>query len=91
METVQYTNSLSMGEWFFSYILALVPIVGIIMLFVWAFGSETQPNRRNWAKAMLIFYSIIFVLAIIVIILIGAAFGALIMGILGMADSQNGF
>lgn len=90
MNTIVKARNLSIGDWIITYILTVIPLIGLIMLFVWAFGNETQPNKRNWAKAMLIFYAIFFVLAIIAIILIGATFGALIMGILGMADAQNG-
>lgn len=90
MNTIVRSKNLSIGDWIITYILTAIPLIGLIMLFVWAFGGGTQPNKRNWAKAMLIIYSIVIVLIIIAIILIGAAFGAIIMGILGMANPPNG-
>ncbi|MEJ6675539.1 MAG: hypothetical protein QNK88_08570, partial [Polaribacter sp.] len=43
-------------------IVTAIPLVGFIMLFVWAFSSGTNLSKKNWAKAALIFYAIIMVL-----------------------------
>ena len=43
-------------------IVSAIPIVGFIMLFVWAFGSGSNLSKPNWAKAALIFYAIIIIL-----------------------------
>lgn len=60
-------RDLSVGEWMLTIFLTAIPIVGIVLLFVWAFGSSTKISKANWAKAMLIwlvigiaFYVIIF-------------------------------
>lgn len=32
------------------------------MLIYWSLSSSTNPNKQNWAKAMLILYFMVFVL-----------------------------
>ena len=66
---------MTMGDWVLSIILTCIPLVGLIMLIVWAFGgSDTNENKKNWAKAMLIIQIISIVLALIVyIFFIGTA------------------
>lgn len=54
---------ISMGEWVVCLILAAIPIVSLIALCVWAFGSTTQESKRNWAKATLLFWLIGIVIA----------------------------
>ena len=58
----QYTP-ISIGEWVITIIIIAIPIVGFIMLFVWGFGSNTQPSKANWAKATLIMIGISIVLS----------------------------
>jgi len=43
------------------------------MLFIWAFSSETNPNKANWAKAALIWAAIGIALYIAFIAMFGAA------------------
>ena len=58
----QYTP-ISVGEWVITIIIIAIPIVGFIMLFIWGFGSNTQPSKANWAKAALIMIGISIVLS----------------------------
>lgn len=52
----------SIGDWVITYLILCVPLVNIVMLFVWAFGSGTNPSKANWAKASLIWFAVAFVL-----------------------------
>lgn len=76
----EFTNTaaapVSIGDWFLTMLITAIPIVGLVMLFVWSFGSGTNPNKQNWAKAMLIWMLISMVLGIVF-------FGALMALILG--------
>ena len=47
-------NEISTSEWIASIILSYIPLIGLIMLLVWAFGGGTSPTKANWAKAQLI-------------------------------------
>lgn len=53
-------NEISTGEWIVSLILSYIPLIGLIMLLVWAFGGSTSPTKANWAKAQLIIVVAIF-------------------------------
>lgn len=69
----QNQPALSVGDWFVTILITAIPLVNIIMLFVWAFSSSTNPNKANWAKASLIWLAIVIVLYIIIFATIGAA------------------
>lgn len=72
-ETIK-KDTLSVGDWLITMIITAIPIVGIIMLFVWAFSSSTHPTKVNWAKATLILIAIVLILYIIFFAVFGAAF-----------------
>jgi hypothetical protein len=55
-------KTMSVGDWIITMIVTAIPLVGFIILFVWAFSSGTNLSKKNWAKAALIFYAIIMVL-----------------------------
>jgi phosphoglycerol transferase MdoB-like AlkP superfamily enzyme len=64
---------MSLGSWIGSILLTFIPCVGIILLFVWSFSGGTNENKKNWARAQLIVTAILYVLAIIVYVVAGAA------------------
>ncbi|MFU8812462.1 MAG: hypothetical protein ACNA78_05800 [Balneolaceae bacterium] len=65
---------LSVKEWFITVLVTAIPVVGIIMLFVWGFGSGTHPSKANWAKATLLLYAVAVALSFLVMMIFGAAF-----------------
>ncbi len=66
-------EEITLGDWMVTILLSALPIVNIIMLFVWAFGSSTNPSKANWAKATLIWMVIGIVLVILFMVVIGTA------------------
>jgi ribosomal protein L40E len=42
------------GEYIGMMLLTGIPLVGLILLISWAFGSQTNPSKRNYARAILI-------------------------------------
>jgi hypothetical protein len=68
---------MTMGDWLITFLIQMVPLVGLIMLFVWAFGDGTHPSKKTWAQASLIMMLIGIVLVIIFIGVIISMFGAL--------------
>ena len=58
----QQAPVMSVKDWLITTLICAIPMVGFIMLFVWGFGSEGNPNRANWAKATLIWMVIAFFL-----------------------------
>jgi sterol desaturase/sphingolipid hydroxylase (fatty acid hydroxylase superfamily) len=69
----QSTPSVTTGDWFVTMLITAIPLVGLIMLFVWAFGGGTNLNKSNWAKAALIWAVIVTVLYIIIFATFGFA------------------
>jgi succinate dehydrogenase/fumarate reductase cytochrome b subunit len=69
----QNNQTVTTKNWVLTILITLIPVVNIIMLFVWAFGAGTQPSKANWAKASLIWLAIFIVLYLIIFIIIGAA------------------
>ena len=55
---------LSTVEWLGTLLVLMVPIVGIVLYFVWAFGSGNI-HRRNFCRAALIMTAISIVLGLI--------------------------
>jgi ABC-type molybdate transport system permease subunit len=54
---------MSVGDWIITLLLTAIPLVGFILLIVWAFSSDTNPSKQNWAKAYLIFMVVGFIIA----------------------------
>ena len=78
METIETQNQkpLSVKDWLVTLLLMAIPIVGIVLLFVYAFGSNENVNRQNWAKAQLIMLAIVMVLVVLILIIFGSIFAA---------------
>ncbi|HLP47435.1 MAG TPA: hypothetical protein VK186_26710 [Candidatus Deferrimicrobium sp.] len=64
-QTTQF-NHVTVGQWMVTILITMIPLVNIIMLFVWGFGSNTNPSKANWAKATLIWFVIVIVLYFLV-------------------------
>ena len=78
METITPAVSdkvMSYKEWALTIFISSLPLIGIIMLLVWAFDSNTNIHKKNWAKGTLL----IAVIAIIFAVLILFVFGGLAM------------
>jgi uncharacterized membrane protein YdbT with pleckstrin-like domain len=65
---------MSVKDWLITSLIMIVPIVGFVMLFVWAFGDNANPNKANWAKAALLLSVIAIAFYILVFAVVGAAF-----------------
>lgn len=59
------TKEVSLGDWILTLFLLAIPVINIVMLFVWAFSSGTPVSKANFAKATLIWIAILFVLSLI--------------------------
>lgn len=72
------SEPLSVGQYILMFIVFAIPLVNIIMMFVWGFGSEPNLNRKNFARATLILAAVGIVLWIIFAVALGGIFSALI-------------
>ena len=78
-------DEMTVGQWVLTVFLAGLGIIGLILLFVWAFGSDTPPSKKNWARAMLIWQAI----AIGLIILFYGSMFACLGGMAGFLDAME--
>ncbi|TAM94181.1 MAG: hypothetical protein EPN40_12035 [Rhodanobacteraceae bacterium] len=67
------SSPVSLGDWILTLIVLAIPIVGLVMLFVWGFSSGTHPSKQNYCRAVLIFALIGFVLVFLFAIMGGFA------------------
>ncbi|MFE5320434.1 hypothetical protein ACFQ88_17140 [Paenibacillus sp. NPDC056579] len=75
--TLSQAPVVSVKHWMLTFILCAIPIVNIVMLFVWAFGDGTNPNKRNYARASLLLALIFIVLYVVFLVLFVAIFGSM--------------
>lgn len=72
---IHYDEHVSVGGWIGRWFLMCLPIVNIIMLFVWAFGGTRQYSLKTWARAQLLLTLIgILITVTIVVIMIVLGF-----------------
>lgn len=72
------TEPLSVKDWFVTLFITSIPLIGLIMLLVWAFDNSTNVNKKNFAKASLIWTLIGIGLTVLFLVL----FFGLIMGLM---------
>ena len=75
-------NPVSLGDWMITMLLMCIPLVNIILLFVWAFGGDAKKSKSNWAKASLIWYGIMIILTV-------AFYGSIIALVVAMGGDFN--
>lgn len=59
------TQPVSVGGWIGVMLLSCLPLINLIMLFVWAFSSSTKKSLKNYARAALIMFLIVAVITVI--------------------------
>lgn len=72
METV-IQKEMKITDWLITFLITAIPLVGLVMLFVWGFSENSNKVRATWAKAMLVWYAIVIALSTLFIILFGTA------------------
>ena len=58
----QQAEVVSVQEWVIALVVMFIPIVNVVMMLVWAFGSNTNPSTANFFKAQLLVTAVLVVL-----------------------------
>ena len=64
-------SPMSVKDWFITIFVLAIPLVGIVMYLVWAFGSTGNLNRRNFCRASLLWVVIAFAIFFVFILFAG--------------------
>ena len=59
-------DPVGVGEWILTFIISGLPVIGFIMLIVWAFSAR-KTSKKNYAKATLLLMIIAFVLCVLLV------------------------
>lgn len=65
------TQTLSAKEWALTIFISGLPLVGLIMLLIWAFSEDTNIHKKNWAKGSLILMLIVLAIMFAFLFLFG--------------------
>lgn len=72
----QQAPIVSVKEWLITNLIMMIPLVNIVMMLVWAFGSNTNPNKANYFKAALILFAILMVIYLVLAVVIFGSIAA---------------
>ncbi len=72
----EQTDVMSVKDWLITLLILAIPLVNLVMLLVWAFGGNTNPNKANFCKAYLVLLAAFMVLYILLIVVVGVGFSA---------------
>ncbi len=66
----QRESVVTVKDWLLVMLLMSIPLVNLVMPFVWAFGGGDIPDsKKNWAKAMLLWALIIIGIYIVLLVI----------------------
>ena len=72
----QQAPVVSVKEWLLTNLIMMIPLVNIVMMLVWAFSSNTNPNKANYFKAALILFAIVMVIYLVLAVVIFGSIAA---------------
>jgi hypothetical protein len=72
----QQTPVVSVKEWLLTNLILMIPLVNIVMMLVWAFSSNTNPNKANYFKAALILFAIVMAIYLVLAVVIFGSIAA---------------
>ena len=64
------SNYISVGSWMWMMFVTAIPIIGVIMVFVWAFTGENA-SRKNYYRAILLWVLVLTVLMVGLFMVVG--------------------
>lgn len=56
--------TMTVGEWLGTLLILSIPVINIIMCLYWTFSTSGNVNRKTYCQALLIWFLIVFVIAI---------------------------
>ena len=72
----QQAPVVSVKEWLLTNLIMMIPLVNLIMMLVWAFSSNTNPNKANYFKAAFILFAIVMAIYLVLAVVIFGSIAA---------------
>ncbi|HHK5991275.1 TPA: hypothetical protein ACQWFD_001812 [Neisseria subflava] len=72
----QQAPVVSVKEWLLTNLIMMIPLVNLIMMLLWAFSSNTNPNKANYFKAALILFAIVMAIYLVLAVVIFGSIAA---------------
>lgn len=69
VQTLRYEEAISVKEWVVTLLIMMIPVVNIVMLFVWAFSGKEKKSKSNYFKSALIMSGIAFAFVIVLLVI----------------------
>lgn len=69
---------MTLGNWVITFLLLAIPVVNIVLLFVWALGTDVNKSKKIYCQAELIVLGVVLVLYLA---FFGALFGSMMSGL----------
>ncbi len=69
----QTRSVMTTQDWFVTIFITTLFPIGLVMLFVWVFNPNTNENKVNFAKAVLLFYGLLLTIYVGYIVIFGIA------------------
>ncbi|PIT47012.1 hypothetical protein [Snodgrassella alvi] len=66
--SAQIAPVMSTVDWLISLVILSIPIINLIMMLIWAFGENDNPNRSNFCKASLVIITVCMGLGVLCVI-----------------------
>ncbi|QJQ52191.1 MULTISPECIES: hypothetical protein [Vitreoscilla] len=63
--------AISVKEWIIMLLIFAIPLVNIIMMFVWAFDKNIPTSKSNFCKAYIIFTFLMFCFTLLLVFSLG--------------------
>ena len=71
LSTEPTSNVMSYKEWALTIFISSLPLIGFIMLLVWAFGDDSNIHKKNWAKGSLLLALIALIMVFFFLFMFG--------------------
>ena len=71
LSTEPTSQIMSYKEWALTIFISSLPLIGFIMLLVWAFGDDANIHKKNWAKGSLLLALIALIMVFFFLFMFG--------------------
>lgn len=69
-EKTQLQPIIKIEEWLFLILVGMIPVINLIAYIYFSFNRKINENKRNFARAVLIYLMIIIILAVLTTLLL---------------------